>query len=110
MKKILNKPADFVDEMVEGILLAHPDQLKTPGDDLRIMVPCRRSRFGKGRDRHRRRFGAPSLVQRLCGQRVVRRSRHRQCLQFAELTAVFRGHRRSERWRRSALSLRQLRR
>lgn len=38
MKKILNKPADFVDEMVEGILLAHPGRLKTPGDDLRIMV------------------------------------------------------------------------
>ena len=38
MKKILNKPDNFVDEMVEGILLAHPDQLKTPGADLRIMV------------------------------------------------------------------------
>ena len=38
MKKILNQPGDFVDEMVEGILLAHPDQLKTPGDDRRIMV------------------------------------------------------------------------
>ena len=24
MKKILNKPDHFVDEMVEGILLAHP--------------------------------------------------------------------------------------
>jgi phosphoenolpyruvate---glycerone phosphotransferase subunit DhaK len=38
MKKILNKPERFVDEMVEGILLAHPDEVKTPGDDLRIMV------------------------------------------------------------------------
>jgi dihydroxyacetone kinase/dihydroxyacetone kinase-like protein len=38
MKKILNEPGNFVDEMVEGILLAHPDQLKTPGDDNRIMV------------------------------------------------------------------------
>jgi len=38
MKKIINKPEDFVDEMIEGILLAHPDQLKTPGDDPRIMV------------------------------------------------------------------------
>jgi phosphoenolpyruvate---glycerone phosphotransferase subunit DhaK len=38
MKKILNKPDHFVDEMVEGILLAHPSQLKTPGEDLRIMV------------------------------------------------------------------------
>jgi phosphoenolpyruvate---glycerone phosphotransferase subunit DhaK len=38
MKKILNKPEHFVDEMVEGILLAHPDQVKTPGEDPRIMV------------------------------------------------------------------------
>ncbi len=28
MKKFLNKPEDFVDEMVEGILSAHPDRLK----------------------------------------------------------------------------------
>jgi dihydroxyacetone kinase/dihydroxyacetone kinase-like protein len=38
MKKILNQPGSFVDEMIEGILLAHPDKLKTPGDDRRIMV------------------------------------------------------------------------
>jgi dihydroxyacetone kinase/dihydroxyacetone kinase-like protein len=38
MKKIINRPADFVNEMIEGILLAHPDKLKTPGDDLRILV------------------------------------------------------------------------
>ncbi|MDO8108350.1 dihydroxyacetone kinase subunit DhaK [Isoptericola sp. b441] len=38
MKKIINKPEDFVDEFVEGILLAHPDLVKTPGDDLRVLV------------------------------------------------------------------------
>ena len=38
MKKIINAPEDFVDEFVEGILLAHPDLVKTPGDDLRVMV------------------------------------------------------------------------
>ena len=27
MKKILNQPADFVPEMLEGLILAHPDQL-----------------------------------------------------------------------------------
>ena len=44
MKKIINAPERFVDEFVEGILLAHPDLVKTPGDDLRVMVradaPC----------------------------------------------------------------------
>jgi phosphoenolpyruvate---glycerone phosphotransferase subunit DhaK len=38
MKKFLNNPKNFVDEMIEGILLAHPDQLKSVGDDLRCMV------------------------------------------------------------------------
>ncbi|GAA3587055.1 dihydroxyacetone kinase subunit DhaK [Nonomuraea rosea] len=38
MKKIINKPGDFVDEMIEGIVLAHPDLVKTPGADRRILV------------------------------------------------------------------------
>lgn len=38
MRKIINAPEDFVDEFVEGILLAHPDLVKTPGDDLRVLV------------------------------------------------------------------------
>ena len=38
MKKIINDPSAFVDEFVDGILLAHPDLLKVPGDDRRILV------------------------------------------------------------------------
>ena len=38
MKKIINEPAAVVDEFVEAILLAHPDLLKTPGDDIRVLV------------------------------------------------------------------------
>ncbi|GAB3141364.1 dihydroxyacetone kinase subunit DhaK [Marisediminicola antarctica] len=38
MKKIINEPASFVDEFVEGILLAHPDLLKNPADDRRVLV------------------------------------------------------------------------
>lgn len=38
MKKIINAPENFVDEFVEGILLAHPHLVKTPGDDLRVLV------------------------------------------------------------------------
>jgi len=38
MRKIINAPENFVDEFVQGILLAHPDLVKTPGDDLRVMV------------------------------------------------------------------------
>ena len=38
MKKIINDPFAFVDEMLEGILLAHPDQLRAVGDDRRAVV------------------------------------------------------------------------
>jgi dihydroxyacetone kinase-like protein len=38
MRKIINKPEQFVDEMIEGILLAHPELLKVPGEDPRILV------------------------------------------------------------------------
>jgi len=38
VKKILNNPDDFVDEVIEGILKAHSDDLRTVGDDLRELV------------------------------------------------------------------------
>lgn len=38
MRKIINDPEHFVDEFVQGILLAHPDLVKTPGDDIRVLV------------------------------------------------------------------------
>jgi len=47
MKKIINAPEDFVDEFVEGILLAHPDLVKTPGDDLRVLVRADAPQAGK---------------------------------------------------------------
>ncbi|MFB3819113.1 MAG: dihydroxyacetone kinase subunit DhaK [Candidatus Methylomirabilales bacterium] len=38
MKKIINDPFAFVDEMLEGILLAHPDRLRLVGPDRRAVV------------------------------------------------------------------------
>jgi dihydroxyacetone kinase/dihydroxyacetone kinase-like protein len=38
MRKIINQPEAFVDEVIDGILLAHPEQLRTPGDDRRILI------------------------------------------------------------------------
>ena len=38
MKKIINEPQAFVDEFVEGILLAHPALLKAPRQDRRVLV------------------------------------------------------------------------
>ena len=38
MKKIMNAPEHFVDEMLLGILAAHPHQLRSAGNDLRSIV------------------------------------------------------------------------
>jgi dihydroxyacetone kinase-like protein len=38
MKKIINNPDDFVDETVEGILLAHPAELKSVSEDNRALA------------------------------------------------------------------------
>ncbi len=38
MKKVMNEADRFVDEMVEGILLAYGDRLRCPGDDRRIIL------------------------------------------------------------------------
>jgi len=42
MKKFLNQPEAFVDEMLEGIYAAHPQQLAHVADDLRCMVSATR--------------------------------------------------------------------
>ncbi len=47
MKKIINEPERFVDEMVEGLLLAHPDLLRVPGSDPRVLVRADSPQPGK---------------------------------------------------------------
>lgn len=47
MKKILNTPETFVDEMLEGILAAHPGQLASVGSDLRCIIRANSPRKGK---------------------------------------------------------------
>lgn len=38
MKKIINKPENYVNEMLEGLYIAHPDLIKYTGDDVRCLV------------------------------------------------------------------------
>ena len=38
MRKLLNDPEAFVDEMLEGLVLAHPDRLRLTSDDPRAVV------------------------------------------------------------------------
>jgi len=47
MKKFLNKPEDFVDEMIKGIVAAHPDQLTYVENDLRCIVKSGEKKKGK---------------------------------------------------------------
>jgi dihydroxyacetone kinase-like protein len=47
MKKFLNRPEQFVDEMIEGILRAHPDQLASVDAALRCIVRAGPRRAGK---------------------------------------------------------------
>jgi phosphoenolpyruvate---glycerone phosphotransferase subunit DhaK len=47
MKKFLNKPENFVDEMIEGIIAAHPDQLTYVENDLRCIVRAGKRKPGK---------------------------------------------------------------
>jgi len=47
VKKFLNDPKDFVDEMLEGILYAHPNELKYINNDLRCLVRKAKARKGK---------------------------------------------------------------
>jgi dihydroxyacetone kinase-like protein len=47
MKKFINEPKEFVDEMLEGILMAHPDQLSYAAGDRRCIVRAGAPRKGK---------------------------------------------------------------
>ena len=44
MKKIINRPEDFVVEYMQGIALAHPDKVKLLNDDFRILVRANKAK------------------------------------------------------------------
>ena len=47
MKKFINKPEDFVDEMIDGIVAAHPKLLKYIADNRRCIVNASPNKKGK---------------------------------------------------------------
>ena len=47
MKKILNDPFKYVDEMLEGMCLAHPDLYRQKGESGRVIT--RASDMGEGK-------------------------------------------------------------
>ncbi len=42
MQRLLNKPENYVDEMLKGVLAAHPDKVKIINDDLRCYVTAKK--------------------------------------------------------------------
>ncbi|MCY6369146.1 dihydroxyacetone kinase subunit DhaK [Clostridium ganghwense] len=47
MKKFINKPENYVDEMIKGILYAHPNKLKCVNNDLKCLTRAYEVREGK---------------------------------------------------------------
>ena len=47
MKKVINKPSDFVDEVMEGIVAAYGDRVKFLSGDKRVILNARPVRDGK---------------------------------------------------------------
>ncbi len=47
MKKVINKPSDFVDEVMEGIVAAYGDRMKFLNGDKRVIVNAKPVRDGK---------------------------------------------------------------
>ncbi len=47
MKKFMNRPEDFVDEMIQGLIAAHPTRIVSVANDLRCIVKAGSPRKGK---------------------------------------------------------------
>ena len=47
MRKIINDPRNFVNEVIVGILEAHADQIKCVNDNLRCLVRSNEKKSGK---------------------------------------------------------------
>lgn len=47
MKKFVNKPDDYVDEMLKGLYKAHPEQVTYVNDDLRCLIKAGAGKDGK---------------------------------------------------------------
>jgi len=47
MRKVINKPEDFVDEVIDGIICAYGDRLKTLDGDKRVILRATPTREGK---------------------------------------------------------------
>ena len=64
MKKIINRPENFVDETMDGIIAAYGDRVKLLNGDRRILLsgyPTREGKVGIGRPGPSTPWGKPAL-------------------------------------------------
>ena len=108
MKKLMNDPSDFVDEMLDGLVAANRDAEVGGGDGAGRASGRARNRQG-GR-RLGRRLRSPAALHRLRRQRPARHLLDRQRLRRAESAVLHGGDPDRPTAARRASALRQLRR
>ena len=107
MKKILNDPYQYVDEMLDGLTAAHPEFYERAGDGMVIKRPDAPiggkvgviSGGGSGHLPVFTGYVGPGLPRRVC---------HRRRLRVTFARSDNRRYWRGERWRRSPARVRQL--
>ena len=109
-KKIINAGDRAVDEMLDGILAAHPRAPRTRGRQPARDRRASRAAAGQGRAGDRRRLGARADLPRLRRQGPGRRRGDRQRLRLAAARSDPRMRQGGQRRRGRAVHVRQLRR
>ncbi len=110
MKKLLNDPQLYVEQMLEGLVLAHPQYYERAGDGGRVIKRPGPPQARQGRHRLRRRLRPSADLHRLCRQGAAGRLRHRRGVLLAVGRSDGGGDARGQWRRRRAAPLRQLRR
>ncbi len=107
-KKLINDGGKAVDEMLEGILAAHPAPSQSRRRQPALDHRPRRPAPGQGRPGDRRRLGPRADLSRLRRQGAGRRGGDRQCLRLAAARPDPRMRQGGQRRRRRAFHVRQL--
>ena len=90
MKKFINAPDSFVDEALEGIVMAHEDKVMLYPADSRVVDACPKRSAGKqSRDCYWRRIRTFAGLPWVCGQGPGRQLCSRKCIFIPQQHADF---------------------
>ena len=79
MQRLLNSAENYVDEMLEGIYFAYPNQVTSVGNDLRCYV-SKKCETRKSWNRYRRRIRPSASISRVCRRGNARRLLYRRSI------------------------------